>query len=150
MPHLDDRVTIHVAAPPGTVYALLGEMTRTLDSSDGTVVRRYTLTPEGDGTRLTGSDEVTGPASRLRRFVVERLHRRHDRGAERRRDLRAALERVRATAEAATPRRRERRGTDRWPRLPEEPRRRPPRRAGPRAGPRAVSGSTRAAAVGTP
>jgi hypothetical protein len=139
MPHLDDdRVTLHVAAPPAAVSALIGDVTRTLEFGDGTVVRHFATTPEGGGTRLTGRDEVTGPPSRLGRvgrFVVDHLRRR-DRAAERRQDLHATLERVRATAEAVTPRRRERRerrGADRWPRLLEEPRRGRPRRAGPRA-----------------
>src|SRR5437899_7803847 len=72
-----------IAAEPGREFAF----TRT-ERFSGTLVWRYRLEPDGDGTRLTGSYEVTRPVSRVGWFIIGRLHGCGDRRAE----LRAGIQ----------------------------------------------------------
>lgn len=65
----------------------------------GTVVWRYQLEPEDDGTRLTESYEVTRPITRLGWFVIGRLFGCHDRRAELRAGMQQTLQRIRQAAE---------------------------------------------------
>jgi uncharacterized protein YndB with AHSA1/START domain len=85
-----------VAADPGREFAF----SRT-EKLTGTVVWRYLFEPEGTGTRVTESYDVTRPVSRLGWFVIERLFGGRDRRADLRRGMQQTLERLRATAEAA-------------------------------------------------
>jgi uncharacterized protein YndB with AHSA1/START domain len=83
-----------IAAQPGREFAF----SRT-EKFSGTLVWRYQLEPEGDGTRLTESYEVTQPVSRLGWFIIDRLFGCHDRRAELRAGMNQTLQRIRATAE---------------------------------------------------
>jgi hypothetical protein len=65
----------------------------------GTVVWRYRFEPEGGGTRVTESYEVTEPVSRLGWFVIERLYGGRDRRADLRAGMEQTLQRLRALAE---------------------------------------------------
>jgi hypothetical protein len=65
----------------------------------GTVVWRYQLEPEGSGTRLTESYEVTRPISRLGWFIIDRLFGCHDRRTELRAGMDQTVQRIRETAE---------------------------------------------------
>ena len=55
----------------------------------GTLVWRYQFEPDGTGTLVTESYEVTRPISRIGWFIIERLAGLHDRRA----DLRRGMER---------------------------------------------------------
>jgi len=149
-----DEVTIHVAAPPQDVYALVSDVTRTPELSPeilscswldgatgpavgarfvarnragrmswnnrpvvltaepgrefafartepfaGTVEWRYRLAPEGGGTRVTESYEVTRPITRIGWFVIGRLAGCEDRRSDLRRGMEQTLERLRALLE---------------------------------------------------
>ncbi len=150
-----DRVTLYIDAPPGVVYALVADVTRTPEFSpeiqrctwldgatgpavgarfeavnkvsrgpawknrpvvlaaqpgrefafsrteklSGTLVWRYQLEPDGNGTRLTESYEVTQPISRLGWFIIDRLFGCHDRRTELRAGMDQTLQRIRQTAE---------------------------------------------------
>jgi len=65
----------------------------------GTVIWRYRLEPDGDGTQLTESYDVTRPISRLGWFIIDRLFGCHDRRTELRAGMRQTLDRIRDTAE---------------------------------------------------
>jgi len=65
----------------------------------GTLVWRYQLEPEGSGTRLTESYEVTRPISRLGWFIIDRLFGCHDRRTELHAGMQQTLQRIRETAE---------------------------------------------------
>jgi ligand-binding SRPBCC domain-containing protein len=65
----------------------------------GTLVWRYQFQPDGGGTRLTESYEVTRPISRLGWFIIDRLFGCHDRRAELRAGMGQTLQRIRETAE---------------------------------------------------
>jgi polyketide cyclase/dehydrase/lipid transport protein len=65
----------------------------------GTLVWRYQLEPDGSGTRLTESYEVTRPISRLGWFIIDRLFGCHDRRTELRAGMDQTLQRIRETAE---------------------------------------------------
>jgi hypothetical protein len=65
----------------------------------GTLVWRYQFEPDGDGTRLTESYEVTEPITRLGWFVIGRLFGCRDRRTELRAGMEQTLDRIRETAE---------------------------------------------------
>jgi hypothetical protein len=83
-----------IAAQPGREFAF----SRT-EKLSGTLVWRYLFEPEGTGTRLTESYEVTRPISRLGWFIIDRLFGCHDRRAELREGMQHTLERIRETAQ---------------------------------------------------
>ena len=83
-----------IAAQPGRELAF----SRT-EKLSGTLVWRYRLEPEGTGTRLTESYQVTRPISRLGWFIIGRLFGCHDRRAELRAGMAQTLQRIRETAE---------------------------------------------------
>jgi len=83
-----------IAAQPGREFAF----SRT-EKFSGTLVWRYQFEPEGTGTRLTESYEVTRPISRLGWFIIGRLFGCHDRRAELRAGMKQTLQRLRETAE---------------------------------------------------
>ena len=83
-----------VAAQPGREFAF----SRT-EKLSGTLVWRYQLEPDGTGTRLTESYEVTHPISRLGWFVIGRLFGCRDRRAELRAGMDQTVQRIRETAE---------------------------------------------------
>jgi hypothetical protein len=82
------------AALPGREFAF----SRT-EKFSGTLVWRYQLEPEGSGTRLTESYEVTRPISRLGWFIIDRLFGCHDRRTELRAGMDRTVRRIRETAE---------------------------------------------------
>src|SRR5215470_12673539 len=82
------------AASPGREFAF----SRT-ERLAGTLVWRYLLEPEGTGTRLTESYEVTRPISRLGWFIIGRLFGRRDRRSDLRAGMAQTLQRIRETAE---------------------------------------------------
>ena len=151
-----DQVTVHIAAPPEVVYALVTDITRTpeldpevrggawqagvpgpavgarfrivreragrtwktdfmvvvarpgrdfavtdADRHTGTVVWRYRMEPDGTGTRLTQSYEVTKAGTMVGRFILQRRHGAGDRRAARKQNMRETLERIRAVAESS-------------------------------------------------
>ena len=65
----------------------------------GTVVWTYRLDPEGSGTRVTESYEVTRPVSRIGWFVIERVFGCPDRRGDLRRGMGQTLDRLRAAVE---------------------------------------------------
>jgi polyketide cyclase/dehydrase/lipid transport protein len=83
-----------IAAQPGREFAF----SRT-EKLSGTLVWRYRLEPDGTGTRLTESYDVTRPISRLGWFIIDRLFGCHDRRAELRAGMNQTLRRIRETAE---------------------------------------------------
>jgi uncharacterized protein YndB with AHSA1/START domain len=85
-----------LAAEPGREFAF----SRT-EKFSGTIVWRYRFEPQGTGTRVTESYEVTRPVSRLGWFVIERFFGGRDRRGDLRRGMQQTLERLCATAEAA-------------------------------------------------
>jgi hypothetical protein len=85
-------------ADPGREFAF----TRT-ERLAGTVVWRYRFEPEGSGTRVTESYEVTRPISRLGWFVIERIYGDRDRRGALRAGMQQTLERIRATFEQGDP-----------------------------------------------
>ena len=86
-----------IAAQPGREFAF----SRT-ERLSGTLVWRYQLEPDGSGTRLTESYEVTRPISRLGWFIIGRLFGWHDRRTELHAGMQQTLERIRETAERDT------------------------------------------------
>lgn len=82
------------AAQPGREFAF----SRT-EKLSGTLVWRYRLEPDGAGTRLTESYEVTRPVSRLGWFIIGRLYGCHNRRAELRAGMDQTVQRIRETAE---------------------------------------------------
>lgn len=85
-------------ADPGREFAF----SRT-EKLAGTLVWRYVLEPDGQGTRLTESYEVTRPITRLGWFVITHLYGNHDRRADLRAGMRQTLHRIRDVAERAAP-----------------------------------------------
>jgi hypothetical protein len=83
-----------IAAQPAREFAF----SRT-EKFSGTLVWRYGLEPDGNGTRLTESYEVTQPISRLGWFIIGRLFGCRDRRAELRAGMQQTVERIRETAE---------------------------------------------------
>jgi Polyketide cyclase / dehydrase and lipid transport len=82
------------AARPGREFAF----SRT-ERLAGTLVWRFQLEPDNNGTRLTESYQVTRPISRLGWFIIGRLYGCRDRRAELRAGMQQTLERIRETAE---------------------------------------------------
>jgi Polyketide cyclase / dehydrase and lipid transport len=68
----------------------------------GTVEWTYRFEPEGDGTRVMESYEVTRPISRIGWFVIGGLFGRKDRRADLRAGMETTLERMRSVAERAS------------------------------------------------
>jgi hypothetical protein len=68
----------------------------------GTVEWRYDFTPDGDGTLVTESYEVTTPVSRFGWFIIGTLFGRKDRVTDLRAGMTTTLERLRAVAERRT------------------------------------------------
>ena len=66
----------------------------------GTVEWTYRFEPEGTGTRVTESYEVTKPVSRVGWFLIGGLFGRKDRRADLRQGMTQTLERMKAAAEA--------------------------------------------------
>ncbi len=122
-----DQLSVHIDAPPEAVYALVADVTRTPEFSpeilrctwldgaiaaqpgrefafsrteklSGTLVWRYRFEPDGSGTRLTESYEVTRPISRLGWFIIDRLFGCHDRRTELHAGMQQTLQRIRQTA----------------------------------------------------
>jgi hypothetical protein len=150
-----DELTVHIEAPPTTVYRLVSDVTRMpefspeirrcvwLDGADepavgarfratnqlprrppwqntpiviaadpgrefaisrtepfaGTLVWRYRLEPEGDGTRLTESYEVTRPITRIGWFIIGTLFGGKDRRSDLHRGMQETLRTITAVAE---------------------------------------------------
>jgi uncharacterized protein YndB with AHSA1/START domain len=65
----------------------------------GTVEWRYRFEPDGDGTLVTESYEVTKPVSRFGWFIIGGLFARKDRRTDLRRGMEQTLERMRAVVE---------------------------------------------------
>ena len=65
----------------------------------GTVEWRYRFEPEGSGTRVTESYQVTRPLSRVGWFIIGWLFGRTDRRSDLRNGIQQTLERLRALAE---------------------------------------------------
>ena len=82
---------------PGRVF----EFART-EKFAGTVRWAYRFEPEGSGTRVTESYEVTRPISVLGWFVIGWLFGRRDRRADLRSGMEQTLERMRSVAEGAS------------------------------------------------
>lgn len=82
------------AADPGREFAFA----RT-EKLSGTVEWRYQFEPEGAGTRVTESYEVTRPISRMGWFIIGRLFGSRDRRAELRAGMETTLQRLAAAAE---------------------------------------------------
>jgi hypothetical protein len=66
----------------------------------GTVVWRYRFEPEGSGTRITESYEVTRPLTRVGWFIIERFGEK-DRRSVLRHGMERTLERLQAVAEGS-------------------------------------------------
>src|SRR5215469_14904715 len=81
------------AAHPGREFAF----SRT-EKLSGTLVWRYQLEPDGTGTRLTESYQVTRPISRLGWFIIDRLFGCQDRRAELRAGMDQTVQCIRETA----------------------------------------------------
>lgn len=65
----------------------------------GTIVWRYQLTPDGDGTVVTESYEVTSPVRLLGWFIIGVVYGNKDRQADLRRGMTTTLERLAALVE---------------------------------------------------
>lgn len=85
-----------IVAEPGREFTF----SRT-EPLSGTVVWRYRLEPEGSGTRMTESYEVTRPVTRLGWFVIEHLFGGRDRRGALRAGMEQTLRRLRAAAESS-------------------------------------------------
>lgn len=68
----------------------------------GTVEWTYSFEPEGEGTRVTESYQVTDKISPVGWFIIGVLFNRRDRETDLRQGMAATLERLRAVAESAT------------------------------------------------
>jgi len=83
-----------IAAEPGREFAF----SRT-EPFAGTVVWRYRLAPEGSGTRVTESYEVTRPVTRVGWLVIEKVFGCPDRRGELRAGMAETLRRLKTLAE---------------------------------------------------
>ena len=83
-------------AEPGRKFAV----SRT-EKLAGTVVWTYEFEPDGDGTKMTESYEVTRPLSRIGWFMIGVLFGRKDRRTDLRTGMELTLQRLRAVAETA-------------------------------------------------
>lgn len=82
------------AAQPGREFAF----SRT-EKFAGTLVWRYRLEPEGNGTRVTESYEVTEPITALGWFIIGGLYGHRDRRTGLRQGMQQTLQRIREVAE---------------------------------------------------
>lgn len=96
-PNWSNKPVITVAEP-GREFAF----SRT-EPFAGTVAWRYTFTPEGTGTRVTESYEVTRPLTIVGWFIIGTLYGLKDRRGDLRSSMVATLERLATIAEGATP-----------------------------------------------
>ncbi|HUR75686.1 MAG TPA: SRPBCC family protein [Sporichthya sp.] len=78
-----------LTADPGREFAF----SRT-EVGGGTVEWRYTFTPEGTGTRVTESYEVTDPVNALGWFIIDTLYGLKDRRSDLRAGMTTSLERI--------------------------------------------------------
>jgi len=86
-------------ADPGREFAF----SRT-EKGAGTIVWRYVFTPEGTGTRVTESYEVTTPVTLFGWFIISVIYGNKDRRSDLRRGMTQTLERLAALTEtSATP-----------------------------------------------
>lgn len=83
-----------ITAEPGREFAF----SRT-ERFAGTLVWRYQFEPDGTGTLVTESYEVTRPISRIGWFIIDRLAGLHDRRADLHRGMEKTLQRMRETVE---------------------------------------------------
>jgi hypothetical protein len=83
-----------IAAQPGREFAF----SRT-EKLAGTLIWRYQLEPDGNGTRLTESYQVTRPVSGLGWFIIGRLYGCRDRRAELQAGMKQTMQRIREAAE---------------------------------------------------
>jgi len=83
-----------ITAEPGREFAF----SRT-ERFAGTLVWRYQFEPDGTGTLVTESYEVTRPISRIGWFIIDRLAGLHERRADLRRGMEKTLQRLRETVE---------------------------------------------------
>jgi Polyketide cyclase / dehydrase and lipid transport len=83
-----------ITAEPGREFAF----SRT-ERLAGTLVWRYLVEPDGDGTRLTESYQVTQPITRLGWVIIGRLYGCRDRRAELRAGMQHTVQRIRETTE---------------------------------------------------
>jgi hypothetical protein len=83
-----------IAARPGREFAF----SRT-ERFAGTLVWRYQLEPDGQGTRVTESYQVTEPISSWGWFVIGSLYGLRDRRGDLRNGMEQTLQRIRETAE---------------------------------------------------
>ncbi|MGA8988631.1 SRPBCC family protein [Aeromicrobium sp.] len=77
------------------------EFTRT-EKGAGTIIWRYQFAPEGNGTRVLESYEVTRPVSTLGWFIISVVYRNTDRRKDLRRGMSVTLERLASLSETAT------------------------------------------------
>lgn len=82
-------------AEPGREFAF----SRT-EKGAGTIVWRYVLTPEGTGTRVTESYEVTRPVTLFGWFIIGVVYGNKDRRSDLRRGMTKTLERLAELTEA--------------------------------------------------
>lgn len=84
-------------ADPGREFAF----SRT-EKGAGTIVWRYVFTPEGTGTRVTESYEVTTPVTLFGWFVIGVIYGNKDRRGDLRRGMTQTLERLATLAETSS------------------------------------------------
>lgn len=68
----------------------------------GTIVWRYLFTPDGSGTRVTESYEVTTPVTTFGWFIIGILYGNNDRRTDLRRGMDQTLQRLRVLTQTAT------------------------------------------------
>lgn len=88
---------IVTVAEPGREFAF----SRT-EKGAGTIVWRYVLTPEGTGTRVAESYEVTTPVTLFGWFIISVVYGNKDRRGDLRRGMTQTLERLAALTETST------------------------------------------------
>lgn len=84
-------------ADPGREFAF----SRT-EKGAGTIVWRYVFTPEGTGTRVTESYEVTTPVTLFGWFIISVIYGNKDRRSDLRRGMTQTLERLATLAETSS------------------------------------------------
>jgi uncharacterized protein YndB with AHSA1/START domain len=94
-PAWSNRPVVEVAEP-GREFAFA----RT-EKFAGTVAWRYLLSPEGSGTRVVESYDVTAPLTRLGWFIIGGLYGRTDRREDLRTGMARSLERLKQVVESA-------------------------------------------------
>ena len=93
-PSWNNKPVVTVADPPHRF-----SFSRT-EPFGGTVEWTYELQPDGDGTLVTESYNVTSPLGRVGWFIIGVLFARKDRRTDLRRGMQQSLERLRALVEA--------------------------------------------------